>query len=139
MGVAAHECGHEIQHARGYAPLQFRSVLVPVANFGSMIAWPLIVLGLFINSQSSALLINIGILAFSLAVLFQLVTLPVEYNASGRAVRILAETGMMQGEEIVATKKVLNAAALTYVASAAAAILQLVRILILTGGRRRDD
>ena len=92
MGVAAHECGHAIQHARGYAPLQFRSVLVPVANFGSMIAWPLIVLGLFINSQSSALLINIGILAFSLAVLFQLVTLPVEYNASGRAVRILAET-----------------------------------------------
>ena len=139
VGVAAHECGHAIQHARGYAPLQFRSALVPVANFGSMIAWPLIVLGLFINSQSSALLINIGILAFSLAVLFQLVTLPVEYNASGRAVRILAETGMMQGEEIVATKKVLNAAALTYVASAAAAILQLVRILILTGGRRRDD
>lgn len=139
IGVAAHECGHAIQHARGYAPLQFRSALVPVANFGSMIAWPLIVLGLFINSQSSALLINIGILAFSLAVLFQLVTLPVEYNASGRAVRILAETGMMQGEEIVATKKVLNAAALTYVASAAAAILQLVRILILTGGRRRDD
>ena len=139
VGVAAHECGHASQHARGYAPLQFRSVLVPVANFGSMIAWPLIVLGLFINSQSSALLINIGILAFSLAVLFQLVTLPVEYNASGRAVRILAETGMMQGEEIVATKKVLNAAALTYVASAAAAILQLVRILILTGGRRRDD
>ena len=138
VGVAAHECGHAIQHARGYAPLQFRSALVPVANFGSMIAWPLIVLGLFINSQSSALLINIGILAFSLAVLFQLVTLPVEYNASGRAVRILAET-MMQGEEIVATKKVLNAAALTYVASAAAAILQLVRILILTGGRRRDD
>lgn len=110
-----------------------------MANFGSMIAWPLIVLGLFINSQSSAMIINIGILAFSLAVLFQLVTLPVEYNASGRAVRILAETGMMQGEEIVATKKVLNAAALTYVASAAAAILQLVRILILTGGRRRDD
>lgn len=139
IGVAAHECGHAIQHARGYAPLQFRSALVPVANFGSMIAWPLIVLGLFINSQSSAMIINIGILAFSLAVLFQLVTLPVEYNASGRAVRILAETGMMQGEEIVATKKVLNAAALTYVASAAAAILQLVRILILTGGRRRDD
>ncbi len=139
VGVAAHECGHAIQHARGYAPLQFRSVLVPLANFGSTIAWPFIVLGLFINSRSSVLLINIGILAFSLAVLFQLVTLPVEYNASGRAVRILAESGMMQGEEIVATKKVLNAAALTYVAGAASAILQLVRILILTGGRRRDD
>lgn len=139
VGVAAHECGHAIQHAKGYAPLQFRSALVPVANFGSMIAWPLIVLGLFINSNSAGLLINLGILAFSLAVLFQLVTLPVEYNASGRAVRLLAESGMMQGEEIVATKKVLNAAALTYVASAASAILQLLRILILTGGRRRDD
>lgn len=139
VGVAAHECGHAIQHAKGYAPLQFRSALVPIANFGSAISWPLIVLGLFINGKSSILCINIGILAFSLAVLFQLVTLPVEYNASGRAVRILAETGMMQGEEIVATKKVLNAAALTYVASAASAILQLVRILILTGGRREDD
>lgn len=139
VGVAAHECGHAIQHARGYAPLQFRSALVPVANFGSAISWPLIVLGLFIHGKSSVLLINIGILAFSFAVLFQLVTLPVEYNASGRAVRILAETGMMQGEEIVATKKVLNAAALTYVAGAASAILQLVRILILTGGRRGDD
>lgn len=139
VGVAAHECGHAIQHAKGYAPLQFRSALVPIANFGSAISWPLIVLGLFINGKSSVLCINIGILAFSLAVLFQLVTLPVEYNASGRAVRILAETGMMQGEEIVATKKVLNAAALTYVASAASAILQLVRILILTGGRREDD
>ena len=139
VGVAAHECGHAIQHAKGYAPLQFRSVLVPIANFGSAISWPLIVLGLFISGKSSILFINIGILAFSLAVLFQLVTLPVEYNASGRAVRILAETGMMQGEEIVAAKKVLNAAALTYVASAASAILQLVRILVLTGGRRNNE
>lgn len=139
VGVAAHECGHAIQHAKGYAPLQFRSALVPIANFGSAISWPLIVLGLFISGKSSILFINIGILAFSLAVLFQLVTLPVEYNASGRAVRILAETGMMQGEEIVAAKKVLNAAALTYVASAASAILQLVRILVLTGGRRNNE
>lgn len=139
VGVAAHECGHAIQHAKGYAPLQFRSALVPIANFGSAISWPLIVLGLFISGKSSILFINIGILAFSFAVLFQLVTLPVEYNASGRAVRILAETGMMQGEEIVAVKKVLNAAALTYVASAASAILQLVRILVLTGGRRNDE
>lgn len=139
VGVAAHECGHAIQHANGYAPLKFRGALVPVANFGSMIAWPLIVFGLLINSSSAALLINLGIVAFSFAVLFQIVTLPVEYNASGRAVRILAESGMMQGEEIVAAKKVLNAAALTYVASAASAILQLFRILLLTGGRRRDD
>lgn len=139
VGVAAHECGHAIQHAKGYGPLQFRSALVPVANFGSMIAWPLILIGLLFNSNTSSLLIHIGILAFSLAVLFQLVTLPVEFNASGRAIRILADTGMMQGEEIRAAKKVLNAAALTYVASAAASILQLLRIILLTGGRRRND
>ena len=139
VGVAAHECGHAIQHARSYAPLRFRSALVPVANFGSTIAWPLILIGLFLRGDSSALLINIGILAFSLAVLFQLVTLPVEFNASGRAIRILADTGMMQGEEIKAAKKVLRAAALTYVASAASAILQLLRIILLTGGRRRND
>ncbi len=99
VGVAAHECGHAIQHAKGYAPLQFRSVLVPIANFGSAISWPLIVLGLFISGKSSILFINIGILAFSLAVLFQLVTLPVEYNASGRAVRILAETGIFRSRQ----------------------------------------
>lgn len=139
VGVAAHECGHAIQHARSYAPLRFRSALVPVANFGSTIAWPLILIGLFLRGDSSALLINIGILAFSLAVLFQLVTLPVEFNASGRAIRILADTGMMQGEEIKAAKKVLSAAALTYVAGAASAILQLLRIILLTGGRRRND
>ena len=139
VGVAAHECGHAIQHARSYAPLRFRSALVPVANFGSTIAWPLILMGLFLRGDSSVLLINIGILAFSLAVLFQLVTLPVEFNASGRAIRILADTGMMQGEEIKAAKKVLRAAALTYVAGAASAILQLLRIILLTGGRRRND
>lgn len=139
VGVAAHECGHAIQHARGYAPLRFRGALVPAANFGSAIAWPLIFVGLFINGRSSLLLINIGILAFSLAVLFQIVTLPVEFNASGRAVRVLADTGMMEGEEIKAAKKVLDAAALTYVAGAASAILQLLRILILTGGRRNND
>ena len=139
VGVAAHECGHAIQHAKGYGPLQFRSALVPVVNFGSMIAWPLILVGLLFNSNSSSLFINIGILAFSLAVLFQLVTLPVEFNASGRAIRILVDTGMMQGEEIRAAKTVLNAAALTYVASAAASILQLLRIILLTGGRRRND
>ena len=87
VGVAAHECGHAIQHAKGYGPLKFRSVLVPVANFGSQIAWPLILIGLFIRSESASLIINIGILAFSAAVLFQLVTLPVEFNASKRAIR----------------------------------------------------
>ena len=137
VGVAAHECGHAIQHARGYAPLSFRSALVPLANFGSTIAWPLIILGFLFNNQSSQLFINIGILAFSLAVLFQIVALPVEFNASGRALRILSETGMLQSEELSMTRKVLSAAALTYVASAAAAILQLLRLILLAN--RRED
>ncbi len=139
LGVAAHECGHAIQHQTGYLPLQIRGALVPVANFGSTIAWPLILMGMFISSRSSGFLINLGILAFSLAVLFQIITLPVEFNASGRAVKILGESGMLYPEEAGATRKVLTAAALTYVAGAASAILQLLRILILTGGRRRDD
>lgn len=138
MGVAAHECGHAIQHQTGYAPLTIRGALVPVVNLGSTIAWPLIILGMFINSRSSLLFINLGIFAFSLAVLFQIITLPVEFNASGRAIKILGETGMLYPEEVSATRKVLTAAALTYVAGAASAILQLLRILILTGGRRDD-
>ena len=139
IGVAAHECGHAIQHARGYAPLKLRSTLVPIANFGAKIAWPLILIGLLFTSESSSLFINLGIIAFSGAVLFQLITLPVEFNASNRAIRMIADSGMMYGEEIVAARKVLNAAALTYVASAATAILQLLRIILLTGGRRRND
>ena len=139
VGVAAHECGHAIQHANGYAPLKLRSTLVPVANFGSKLAWPLIIFGFFISGESSRLLINAGIIAFLGAVLFQLITLPVEFNASNRAIRMIADSGMMYGEEIKGAKKVLSAAALTYVASAATAILQLLRILILTGGRRRND
>ena len=139
VGVAAHECGHAIQHAKGYTPLKLRSTLVPVANFGSKLAWPLIIFGLVIRGESSTLLINAGIIAFLGAVVFQLVTLPVEFNASNRAIRMIADSGMMYGEEIKGAKKVLSAAALTYVASAATAILQLLRILILTGGRRRND
>ena len=139
VGVAAHECGHAIQHAKGYAPLKVRGVLVPVANFGSAIAWPLILIGLLLGSYSSNLFIELGILAFSAAVLFQLITLPVEFNASSRALRILADTGVMQGDELRGARKVLSAAALTYVASAASAILQLLRIVLLTGGRRRND
>ena len=138
MGVAAHECGHAIQHQTGYVPLSLRGALVPVVNLGSTIAWPLIIIGMFINSRSSLLFINLGILAFSLAVLFQIVTLPVEFNASGRAIKILGESGMLYPEEVSATRKVLKAAALTYVAGAASAILQLLRILILTGNRRDD-
>lgn len=137
IGVAAHECGHAIQHATGYAPLAFRSALVPVANFGSTIAWPLILIGLLFNSQSSVLFLNLGILAFSLAVLFQIVTLPVEFNASSRAIRMLSGNGMLYEDEVQATRKVLTAAALTYVAGAASAILQLLRIILISNSRRR--
>ena len=139
IGVAAHECGHAIQHAKGYAPLKFRTWFVPVANFGSKLAWPLILLGLFINSESSWLIIEAGIFLFSFAVIFQLVTLPVEFNASSRALALLEEQGILSEQELPSTKKVLGAAALTYVASAAASILQLLRIILLVGGRRRRD
>lgn len=139
IGVAAHECGHAIQHARGYVPLNLRTAIVPVANIGSMLAWPVILLGVLINSQSSQLIINIGIIMFSFAVVFQLVTLPVEFNASKRALALLEQQGILGQEELSHTKKVLGAAALTYVASAAAAILQLLRIVLLFGGRRRND
>lgn len=139
VGVAAHECGHAIQHQKNYAPLTIRGALVPVANFGSTISWPLILIGLFFTSNTGTLLINLGILCFSFAVIFQLVTLPVEVNASRRALKILGNTGILNSEELPMTRKVLKAAALTYVASAAAAILQLLRLVILFGGRNRDD
>ena len=134
IGVAAHECGHAMQDAEGYSPLRLRSSLVPVANLGSQLCWPLIIIGLLMGG--SPLLIKIGILLFSMAVLFQLVTLPVEYNASHRAVTLLDETGILAGQEVGQTRQVLNAAALTYVAAAAGAILQLLRLLLLFGNRR---
>ena len=136
IGVAAHECGHAVQHATGYAPLRFRGALVPVANLGSTIAWPLIIIGLLFTGQSSMLFLNLGILAFSLAVLFQIVTLPVEFDASNRAVRVLGSTGLLYEDELRDTRKVLTAAALTYVAGAAASILQLLRIILLANSRR---
>lgn len=139
VGVAAHECGHAIQHQTNYVPLNLRSAIVPIANFGSTIAWPLILIGLFFTSQTGAFLIDLGIICFSMAVLFQLITLPVEFNASNRAVKILESTGILGYEELQGTKKVLGAAALTYVAGAASAILQLLRLIILFGGRGGDD
>jgi len=132
VGVAAHECGHAIQHAIGYAPLEFRSAIVPVANFGS----PLFLIGLFSGIRP---LVTAGIVLFSLAVLFQLVTLPVEINASSRALKMLQSTGILGTDETRGARKVLTAAAMTYVAALAASILQLLRLLILAGGRRRDD
>lgn len=139
LGVAAHECGHAIQHAKNYAPLSIRSALVPIANFGSMLAWPVILIGLLFNTRSSGLIIDIGILLFSAAVLFQLVTLPVEFDASRRALVMLRTQGILADDELKYTRRVLKSAALTYVASAAAAIVQLLRIILITNGRRRDD
>ncbi len=135
IGVAAHECGHAIQHANSYVPLKLRSAIVPVANFGSMAAWPLILLGVFMRGQT---LIDLGIILFSAAVLFQLITLPVEVNASRRAIAVLGGTGILYGDELKYSKKVLGAAALTYVAAAASMILQLLRLVLLFGGRKRD-
>lgn len=136
VGVAAHECGHAIQHAKGYAPLAFRSALVPIANLGSQLSWVFIILGILFSMNQT--LLYIGIIMFSAAVLFQLVTLPVEFNASGRALNLLSETGILQRDEVGKTRKVLGAAALTYVAAAATAILQLLRLVMLFGGRDRD-
>ncbi len=138
VGVAAHECGHALQHAQGYMPLKIRGSLVPVASLGSYAGILLFMVGLFFTSGMGNTLLTIGILLFSAAVLFQLVTLPVEFNASARAVTLLESTGILGQQELKSSKKVLRAAALTYVAGAATAILQLVRLLMIAGGRNRD-
>lgn len=139
VGVAAHECGHAIQDAKSYAPLKIRGAFVPVANLGSGLSMPLILIGLIfgVNSQWG-ILVDVGIILFSMAVLFQLITLPVEFNASRRAIQMVESTGILYGDEVDGTKKVLSAAALTYVASAAAAMLSLLRLILLFGGRNRD-
>ncbi len=136
VGVAAHECGHAIQHAKGYAPLGLRSALVTVANLGSKLSWLFILAGMLFSFNHT--LIVTGIIMFSLAVLFQLVTLPVEFNASSRALQLLESNGILYQNEVSMTRKVLSAAALTYVAAAASAILQLIRLILLFGGNRSD-
>lgn len=135
IAVAAHECGHVIQHAKAYKPLSVRTALVPVANFGSGVSWFVIIAGIIFSIPS---LITVGIILFSAAVLFQIVTLPVEFNASGRALHILQETGILGHNEGRDAGRVLRAAALTYVAAAAASILQLLRLIILFG-RNNDN
>ena len=134
ISVAAHECGHAIQDQENYAPLRIRASLVPVANFGAQAAWPLIILGMFLGWNH--MLIEIGIILFTAVVLFHFVTLPVELNASARALRILESSGMLHGEENGYAKKVLGAAALTYIASAASMALQLIRLMLLNRRRR---
>lgn len=135
VAVAAHECGHAIQHARGYAPLTIRGTIVPVVNFASNASWVLIMLGLFMTSTTS--LLKIGIVLFAVTVLFQLVTLPVEFNASHRALIQIENLGIVSRNERRQSKKVLTAAALTYVAAVATAVLQLLRLITIAN--RRDD
>lgn len=135
IGVAAHECGHAMQDNVGYVPLKLRGAIVPVANIGSQAAFPLIIIGVLIGGMGSPL-VNI---LFSLAVIFQLITLPVELNASRRAITLLDQVGILGGQEVNQTRKVLGAAALTYVAALAASVLQLLRLVILFGGRRDND
>ncbi len=137
IGVAAHECGHAVQHDQGYAPLKIRTALVPAANIGSKAGIPLIILGAIMGMNQ--VLIQIGIWVFAIAVLFQVVTLPVEFNASGRALAMLGNYGMMERDETNGCRKVLKAAALTYVAAAASSILQLLRLILLFGNNRRND
>ena len=135
IGVAAHECGHAIQHANSYAPLNIRNTIVPVVNIGSKLSWPMILVGLLLGFTG---FLDIGILLFSFSLIFQLITLPVEFNASSRALKILEESGMLYEDELQGAKKVLSAAAMTYVAAAIASLLSLLRLIILFGGRRRD-
>lgn len=138
VSVAAHECGHAIQHDKEYAFLNFRTALVPVVNIGSRLGVPLIILGVILSWNYT--LIQIGIWAFALSLLFQLVTLPVEFNASARAVAKIEQYGLLGSMETSGSKKVLTAAAMTYVAAAAASALQLLRLILLFGGgRRRGD
>ncbi len=134
IGVAAHECGHVIQHYQGYLLIQIRNAIVPVANFGAKLSWPLILIGIILGMTN---LVNFGVALFSLVLLFQIITLPVEFNASGRAITIIREKGILQGEEITGAKRVLNAAALTYVAGVVATALQVLRLILLFGQRRR--
>lgn len=138
IGVAAHECGHAMQDNVGYVPLKLRGAIVPVANIGSQAAFPLIIIGVLIGGMGSPL-VNIGLILFSLAVIFQLITLPVELNASRRAITLLDQVGILGGQEVNQTRRVLGAAALTYVAALAASVLQLLRLVILFGGRRDND
>ena len=135
IGVAAHECGHAIQHAKKYVPLTVRNSIVPVVNIGSKLSWPMILIGMFFGVAG---FLDLGIVFFSFSLFFQLITLPVEFDASSRALRILRETNMLYEDELKGAKKELSAAAMTYVAAAIASLLSLLRLIILFGGRRRD-
>lgn len=142
IGVACHEAGHAVQYAQGYAPIKLRAAIIPVTNFGSKLAMPLILLGILFSSlgNTSDFFINLGIACFGLSVLFQLVTLPVEFNASHRALAAIEQNGILTDDELAGARKTLSAAAMTYVAATATALAQLLRLLVLFGNnRRRND
>ena len=136
IGVAAHECGHAIQHAKHYAPLNIRNAIVPVVNIGSKLSWPMILIGLLLGFTG---FLDLGSILFSFSLIFQLITLPVEFNASSRALQILGDSNMLYDDELKGAKKVLSAAAMTYGAAAISTLLSLLRLIILFGGRRRND
>ena len=133
VGVAAHECGHAVQYAVGYAPIKLRNAIIPVTNIGSTLSFPILLVGLILNFQP---LVLVGIALFSLVTIFQLLTLPVEFNASRRALKTIDERGMLTQEEFAGAKKVLSAAAMTYVAALLTSLAQLMRLLLLYGRRR---
>ena len=137
IGVAAHEAGHAVQHANGYIPHKIRSAILPIANIGSKLSWILILIGLIFYAKIGMILLNIGIILFSASVLFTVATLPVEFDASRRALRCFRETNLIVGEEYDGAKKVLQAAAMTYVASAVTSIMQLLRLIFIS--RRRNQ
>lgn len=140
VGVACHEAGHAIQHAQDYAPLRIRNAIIPITNFGSRLAVPLVLAGLILSyfSEKFLMIAMLGVLAFCLCVIFQLVTLPTEFNASSRALKCIEEYGLLTQEEQAGAKKVLTAAAMTYVAALAVSVSQLLRLIIIVAGSRRD-
>ncbi len=141
IGVAAHEAGHAVQYAQNYGPIKLRAAIIPITNIGSKLAMPLILIGILFSALGNLSygLVDLGIACFSLSLIFQLVTLPVEFNASRRAMQTIESSGLLTEEEQQGAKKTLKAAAMTYVAATAVALAQLVRLLVLFGGRRRDD
>ena len=140
IGVACHEAGHAVQYAQSYAPIKFRAAIIPITNFGSRLAMPLILLGILLSSlgEMSYFFVYLGIACFSLSLVFQLVTLPVEFNASRRAMEAISQSGLLTAEEQKGARKTLSAAAMTYVAATATALAQVLRLLVLFGKRRRD-
>ncbi len=139
VGVAAHEVGHAIQYAKGYTPMKIRSAVIPLTNIGSSLSYPLVILGLVFNSALGDLLVNLGIILFLTVVVFQFATLFVEFNASSRAMKTLENDHILEGNELSMSRKVLTAAALTYVAALFTAIVNLLRLLLIAGRRNRND